>query len=223
VSWSLRERGLPPFSGALNEPLDRPRVRRQPPREPLRLGPNTPPSPPLAAFLAAPPEAQETFWLRLADWATSEGDVERYLDELECDDPVPPELPERRAERLGRSVRSRMPRCAPRSRVSRTGQSSQRREDDVLDEIAPPDYWEALTGEPVPESQRVRCPIAGHEDVHPSCIVYANPGRGWWCPVCNRGGTAIDLAAHLTGIEPRGADYFELRRYVAKQLLGVAS
>ena len=92
--------------------------------------------------------------------------------------------------------------------------------DDVLDGISPRLYFEALTGEPVPPSGRVRCPAPGHEDVHPSCLVYREAGRGWWCPVCGAGGSAIDLAAYLTNKEPRGSDYFELRRFVIERLLG---
>ena len=29
------------------------------------------------------------------------------------------------------------------------------------------------------------CPF--HDDTHPSMVIYP-PGKGWWCPVCNRGG-----------------------------------
>jgi len=35
-----------------------------------------------------------------------------------------------------------------------------------------------------------------------------------------RGGSAIDLAAHLYGLEPRGAGFFEIRRRLALDLLG---
>lgn len=31
----------------------------------------------------------------------------------------------------------------------------------------------------------IACPF--HDDTHPSMVIYP-PGKGWWCPVCNRGG-----------------------------------
>lgn len=91
--------------------------------------------------------------------------------------------------------------------------------DDIFDSIPPPVYFEALTGEAV-VSGRVRCPAPGHEDVHPSCVVYDEPGRGFWCPVCEAAGSAIDLGSLITGIEPRGEGYWELRRWIAARLLG---
>jgi len=87
----------------------------------------------------------------------------------------------------------------------------------VLERIEPADYWPALTGDQV-DGRRARCPLPGHEDRRPSVVLYG-AGRGWWCPVCDAGGSAIDLAAAVTGIDPRGAGYLELRRYVARRLL----
>lgn len=92
------------------------------------------------------------------------------------------------------------------------------RRGDVLETISPVDYWEALRGEALADG-RGRCPMPGHPDEHPSVVVYPDPGRGWWCPVCNAGGSAIDLASALTGIEPRGRDYWRLREWIAERLL----
>jgi hypothetical protein len=99
------------------------------------------------------------------------------------------------------------------------------RGDDVLDTISPTDYVEALTGEAVPSNGgAIRCVFPHHEDRTPSFYVYRDPGPGWYCHGCHRGGSAIDLAAELTGIEPRGEGYLELRRYIAEKLLvGVAT
>jgi hypothetical protein len=93
--------------------------------------------------------------------------------------------------------------------------------DDVLDTIPPSEYVEALTGESVPHSGVIRCPLPGHDDRTPSFQVYRDPGRGWYCFGCHRGGSAIDLASYLTGIEPRGDGYQEIRRIIAENLLGV--
>lgn len=42
---------------------------------------------------------------------------------------------------------------------------------------------------------RIRCPF--HDDHDPSLILYP-PGRGWWCPVCGKGGDAVAFVAeHL--------------------------
>ena len=92
--------------------------------------------------------------------------------------------------------------------------------DDVFDRIPPPVYVEALTGEAVPSGGgTICCPLPAHDDRHPSCRVYGDPGRGWVCFSCNRGGSAIDLASYLTGIEPRGEGYWRLRRWIAERLL----
>jgi hypothetical protein len=41
---------------------------------------------------------------------------------------------------------------------------------------------------------RLRCPF--HNDHHPSLIVYP-AGKGWWCPVCGKGGDAVAFVAAL--------------------------
>lgn len=95
--------------------------------------------------------------------------------------------------------------------------------DDVLDQIPPPIYMEALAEVPVPVGGgSICCPLPDHDDAHPSCRVYGDPGRGWYCFACNRGGSAIDLASHLTGIQPKGDGYRELRTWIAERVLGVS-
>lgn len=91
---------------------------------------------------------------------------------------------------------------------------------DVLREISPRDYVEALTGEPVDRYGRFCCPA--HDDTNPSAVAYEEPGRGWYCFTCGAGGSAIDLARFVTGLEPRGADYHRLREWIAQRLLGSA-
>ena len=93
------------------------------------------------------------------------------------------------------------------------------RPDDILDSIPPAEYVEALTGESVPAHGSIQCPLPGHDDRSPSFKVYREPGRGWYCFGCHRGGGAIDLAAEIFGIEPRGDGFHELRRRIAERLL----
>jgi hypothetical protein len=83
-------------------------------------------------------------------------------------------------------------------------------EPDRLELIPPREYFERLTGLPVGRSGKARCPF--HEDRTPSLHVYEQPGQGWYCFGCGRGGSALDLAALLWQRETRGQDFTELRR-----------
>lgn len=88
--------------------------------------------------------------------------------------------------------------------------------DDPLKQIPPRVYVEALTRETVPANGWLRCPLPDHEDTTPSFQVLESH---WRCFGCNRGGSAIDLAAALYGIEPRGSDYWRLRDLVLEALV----
>jgi hypothetical protein len=56
-----------------------------------------------------------------------------------------------------------------------------------------------LTGEEPNREGKVICPA--HDDSHPSCRLY--PGdRGWYCFACGAGGSVIDFAAALWGLDP---------------------
>lgn len=96
---------------------------------------------------------------------------------------------------------------------------------DVFLTIPPPDYVEALTGEAVPAHGAICCPLPGHEDRTPSCHVYRDPGRGWYCFGCHRGGTIYDLAREVSGIGDRGRDFKQLQTWIAQRILntGVAA
>jgi CHC2 zinc finger len=93
------------------------------------------------------------------------------------------------------------------------------REHDVLDDISPPDYVEALTGVEVPRHGMVRCPLPDHVERTPSFKVYESPDRGWFCFGCCRGGSIYDLGAALWGMSTRGAAFHDLRRELARALL----
>jgi hypothetical protein len=98
-----------------------------------------------------------------------------------------------------------------------------RRRDDPLEAIAPPDYFRALCGVHVePTGGDIRCPLPGHEDQYASCHVYAEPGRGFWCFGCRRGGGATDLVSLLDwgpcGRELRGAAFAKAHAEALRRL-----
>jgi len=64
---------------------------------------------------------------------------------------------------------------------------------------------------------KVSCPF--HEDRTPSLHVYETPAGGWYCFGCGRGTSVYDLAAAIWRLEPRGADFLELRRRLYELLL----
>jgi len=86
------------------------------------------------------------------------------------------------------------------------------RAQDQLDDVPPPAYFERIAGRAVPaEGGFVCCPATWHADHHPSCFVYPEPGRGFYCFACGAGGGAADLASAVaggpTGSELRGDAY----------------
>lgn len=66
-----------------------------------------------------------------------------------------------------------------------------------------------LAGVPVGEDSgepRFRCPLPGHEDRHPSAVIFYGDRVGawlWYCRVCREHGDVLDLVDHLHGgLEP---------------------
>jgi len=106
----------------------------------------------------------------------------------------------------------------PRPRLVRAVTSAVRSGEDVLLEVSPATYVEALLGVDVPPSGMIRCPFTDHEDRTPSFKVYAE--SGWHCFGCGRGGTIYDLGAAVFGLSTRGRDFKELRVLLANSLLG---
>lgn len=89
---------------------------------------------------------------------------------------------------------------------------------DPLLALAPRLYVERLLGQRVGRSGKVRCPF--HEDGTPSLHVYPEPGRGWYCFGCGRGGSVYDLAALLWGhTGTRGSEFVALRDELREILL----
>jgi hypothetical protein len=120
----------------------------------------------------------------------------------EPDVPLPTRLADRRRSRdRRRSLRAVGDRC-----------------DDLL-AIPPPLYVELLTGIVVGPSGMIRCPFSGHEDRSPSCRVYTEAERGFYCFGCGAGGTIYDFGAALWGLRTRGEDFRRLRRELAREFL----
>jgi hypothetical protein len=92
---------------------------------------------------------------------------------------------------------------------------------DPLRLVPPPVYFQRLTGLRVGRSGKLRCLF--HEDRSPSLHVYREPGRGWYCFGCGRGGSIYDLAALLLGRETRGQNFSELRRELEELMLSPRS
>jgi hypothetical protein len=95
---------------------------------------------------------------------------------------------------------------------------------DPLRLVRPPVYFERLTGLRVGRSGKLRCLF--HDDRSPSLHVYREPGRGWYCFGCGRGGSIYDLAALLSlsgqssGAPLRGRRFIEVRDRLAAIFLG---
>lgn len=87
---------------------------------------------------------------------------------------------------------------------------------DQLLQVEPERYVALLTGRRVGRSRKVRCPL--HDDRTASLHVYREPGRGWFCFGCRRGGTAYDLAGAMWKVETRGAGFVAIRERLLTML-----
>jgi hypothetical protein len=86
---------------------------------------------------------------------------------------------------------------------------------EYLRTIEAAEYLEPIAGvEPLPGG-RVRCPLPGHEDRHPSAS-YA--GTCWFCHRCGAGSDLFGLVAAITGRSTTGPDFFEVARWAAERL-----
>jgi RepB DNA-primase from phage plasmid/CHC2 zinc finger len=101
------------------------------------------------------------------------------------------------------------PPVAERHRPIAHARSSRSHADDALRSIPASEYVPTLIGHEPDRRGKIACPF--HEDRNASLHVYPD-GGGWYCFGCERGGTIIDFAAALWGVDPRGRGYQELRR-----------
>ena len=112
------------------------------------------------------------------------------------------------------------PPAAPRPPRS-GGATVEELRNDVLLEISPSVYVPILTGQEIGRDCKVRCPFhSDGQERTPSLHAWDDPRDGWYCFACQRGGSIIDLAAELYGIEPRGQGFHDIRRRLASDLLG---
>jgi hypothetical protein len=88
--------------------------------------------------------------------------------------------------------------------------------DDPLRRIPATEYLPVIAGVEVSSNGRCRCPMPDHEDLHPSAKAY---GARWHCFACGAGGSIIDLAVAIYGIEPSGPDYWRLRDRILEALV----
>lgn len=100
------------------------------------------------------------------------------------------------------------------------GQPRQLDTEDPLHAIPATEYVPALLGVELSRDGKVPCPWHG-DDSTPSLHVYADDG-GWCCFGCEprRGGTIVDFGACLYNITPRGRGFHDIRRQLARDLLG---
>lgn len=109
------------------------------------------------------------------------------------------------------------PRCAEaieaaaRAKLERGPRHGEFKRDGHLDTIPPTVYIERLTGQ-TPERGFVSCPLPDHDDRTPSCKVWDDPSKGWFCYGCDRGGTIYDLAAGFYNLPTTGDGFKEIRR-----------
>ncbi len=109
----------------------------------------------------------------------------------------------------------------------RTRTRRRARTGDELLGVDPARYVTALTGQAVGRTRKVLCPL--HEDRTPSLHVFPDPGQGWFCFGCRRGGSIHDLAGAvwLSGQSSgagaaalRGREFVEVRERLLGMLCG---
>lgn len=165
---------------------------------------SSPPEQRLATFHALPPELEERTWALLA--LECERERRSFLRDP-LDEPPVPRVPKR--PRVPRPVTFDTGRCATHGVVM----------DDPLLAIPPPVFVERLADVEVPRSGMVHCPLPGHDERTPSCKVYDDPERGFYCFGCHRGGTIYDFGAALWEMPTRGPAFNSLRQSLARELL----
>ena len=178
-------------------------------------GPLEPERPEL--FDALPADSQEEFWTDLGRKCDARNEDLRTLDPLYDTSSRSFASLRNEAQLRPRAGRGESPHAPERH--LRVVPPPQTRED-VLREIPPSTYVEALTGEQVPSSGVIRCPLPDHDDRTPSFKVYDDPERGWYCFGCHRAGRIYEFGSALLGLGTRGDEFLELRRRLALALLG---
>ncbi len=179
--------------------------RRTPPPRPFELF--LPKSSPHERCVAEALATQVAPELTAGDWRLVEAEARWRVEEACLPDPLLHPPPRKRRT---------PPRGAPQSTSTGSGRVRVAEwDDDPLKRIPAEVYLAALAGLDVSATGRCRCPAPDHEDVHPSAKAY---GASWYCFSCGAGGSIIDLAAALYGLQPRGTGYREIRARIAGEL-----
>jgi hypothetical protein len=113
------------------------------------------------------------------------------------------------------SVVGALPDHAPRPTRS-VRDASKRSPRSRLDELTPREWFALLEPDrPITEYGYAHCPL--HDDHIPSLKLYDEPGDGWYCWACARGGDVIEYAAwRWYGQSNRGLDAPGFRALVAR-------
>jgi hypothetical protein len=155
----------------------------------------------LELFEALPDDVQDACWDDLGDRVRLWDESELLYEQRRYEEWIPKRHQPRRRSTAASSM-------GPRSVALSSG--------DPLKNIEPRVYVEALTGEVVPANGWLCCPLPDHDDTEPSFQVLSSH---WRCFGCGRGGSVIDLAGALHGIEPRGRGFWRLRDLIVEALL----
>lgn len=154
--------------------------------------------PDVARLAAADPEIEGDMW----DDLRRKVEARRYLDGNDVFRPVKKPAPVRRIRPIANPARISTDRAL-----------------DTIRSLPAADYLPAIAGVDALPGGRCRCPLPEHEDRNPSA---SWKGNLWHCHSCGEGGDLIALASRISGIDTRGADFFELARWIADRLLGRA-
>lgn len=182
----------------------------------------------LANFLAAPAATQREFMGRIGRSAAMRH-LSDHLRELQPDgaDFIPTRGQVRRfAEALGLQLRDagRRPPPSPvwdqrwrdKAYGRRVYEERGRRVDPDFDAdkarllaIDAVFYVERLTGEEVPRSGMILCPLPSHEERTPSCKLRETR---WHCFGCDKHGSIYDLAGAIWGLDTYGGQFMEIHK-----------
>ena len=95
-----------------------------------------------------------------------------------------------------------------------------RKPTEILAGIPAEVYIPALTDSEVFPGGRCNCPLPDHDDFNPSATFKDSV---WYCHRCGEGGGIFQLGSALSGLGDRGDQFFELRKWLAERILGVAA
>jgi len=91
---------------------------------------------------------------------------------------------------------------------------------DAAEQVPPVEYMRIFGNVDAIAGRKVNCPLPDHDDRTPSCHVYDDVDRGWFCFGCRRGGSIYDLAALMLGL-PQTLDdetFIDVKRHVHERL-----